>query len=173
MTSITYSLPVSKNLYVESIVKQIRQNVTIWEPRWSARKSVTFLPRTHFSRSPSYHSLGVRAVGQLAVLHKPFLVEVLLRAVRAREGVTVWDIPAGGKGRKKERHFCEYMPRNFSHCTLQKGAKFTERLWQGLWWLLQCQVKCSENDLPAQLVSDVNIREAFSAPPPQKHLRRL
>lgn len=39
------------------------------------------------------HRFGVRAMGYLAVFHKSFLIKVLLRTVRARKGVTVWDIP--------------------------------------------------------------------------------
>lgn len=32
-------------------------------------------------------------MGQLAVFHKSFLIKVLFRTVRARKGITVWDIP--------------------------------------------------------------------------------
>lgn len=55
--------------------------------------AVVGVPPGHRGTDWTHHRLGVRAVDYLAVLHKSFLVKVLLGTIRTRKSITVWYVP--------------------------------------------------------------------------------
>lgn len=78
----------------ESVIRKLVPALDVLDEVGAA---VVGVPPGHRGAYRTHHRLGVCAVDELAVLHKSFLVEVLLGTVRTRKGVTVWYIP-GLKG---------------------------------------------------------------------------
>lgn len=59
---------------------------------------VIWVPPRHRGTNWANHLFRIHAVQSFAVFNQPFLIKVLLAAVRAREGEAIWEVPGVVEG---------------------------------------------------------------------------
>ena len=191
MISVTYSQMVSIKYVYRVWLSKYGKSLLICDSRWRVHRvhltnpvifllSLTFFPhknsknnnknphnKTKNSKSYSYHRFSVRAMEQLAVFYKSFLIKILLGTVRTRKRITVWDISGKWKAGKKKKPLCEYLSAQFQSLSPPKRSKVHSMCYDRGSDDHLC-IRSNDLKVTAQLIFEVNMRVLLRTHPKTK-----